>query len=153
MTELRSRPLFNIKITLHPLQELGNTPNGRRRIAPVSGGGFEGERLRGSVLPHAGGDWVLIRPDDSLALDVRLTLKTDDEALIYMTYRGVRHGPAPVMARLARGEQVDPAEYYFRTAPMFETATDRYAWINNIVAVGVGERLMDGVRYEVFEIL
>ena len=57
------------------------------------------------------------------------------------------------MARLARGEQVDPAEYYFRTVPMFETATDRYAWINNIVAVGVGERVADGVRYEVFEIL
>jgi hypothetical protein len=153
MTELRSRPLFNIRITLHPLQELGSTPNGRRRIAPVSGGSFEGERLRGSVLPHAGADWVLIRPDDSLALDVRLTLKTDDEALIYMTYRGVRHGPAAVIARLTRGERVDPAEYYFRTAPMFETATDRYAWINNIVAVGVGERLVDGVRYEVFEIL
>lgn len=153
MTELRSRPLFDIRITLHPLQELGSTPNGRRRIAPVSGGSFEGERLRGSVLPHAGGDWVLIRPDDSLSLDVRLTLETDDEALIYMTYRGVRHGPAAVMARLARGERVDPGEYYFRTAPMFETASARYAWMNNIVSVGVGERLSDGVRYQVFEIL
>jgi hypothetical protein len=153
MNELRSRPLFDIRISLHPLQELGSTPNGRRRIAPVSGGSFEGERLKGMVLPHAGGDWVLIRPDDSLALDVRLTLKTDDEALIYMTYRGVRHGPAAVMARLARGERVDPAQYYFRTAPMFETASERYAWMNNIVSVGVGERLADGVRYRVFEIL
>jgi hypothetical protein len=153
MNALRSQLLFNIDIALHPIQQLGVTPVGGRRIAPVSGGSFEGPRLRGKVLPHAGGDWVLIRNDGSLQLDVRLTLETDDRALIYMSYRGVRHGSPEIDQRLARGEPVDPASYYFRTAPFFESGAAKYAWLNNIVAVGVGERLPNGVRYEVFEIL
>ncbi|MGH8678175.1 MAG: DUF3237 domain-containing protein, partial [Burkholderiales bacterium] len=131
----------------------GATPVGQRRIAPVSGGRFEGPRLRGAVLPQAGGDWILIRSDGSFQLDVRLTLQTDDAALIYMSYRGVRHASTEVSARLARGEQVSPGSYYFRTAPFFETGAEKYAWLNNIVAVGVGERMPASVRYDVFQIL
>ena len=153
MSALRSRPLFNLRIDLHPWQELGGTPLGERRIAPVAGGTFEGDRLRGTVLGHAGGDWLLVRADGSVQLDVRLTLRTDDAALVYMSYRGVRHAPAEVAARLARGERVDPGEYYLRTAPFLETAAPRYAWLNHIVTVGVGERLPNGVIYEVFEVL
>ena len=70
-----------------------------------------------------------------------------------MTYRGVRHGPPEVLARMARGESVEPSEYYFRTAPFFETAAPKYAWLNVIVSVGIGERRPDGVLYRVFEIL
>jgi Protein of unknown function (DUF3237) len=151
--ELRARPLFTVRMTLHPMQDLGGTPLGHRRVVPVAGGHFEGARLRGVVLPHAGSDWLLQRADGSFQQDVRLTLQTDDEALIGMTYRGVRHAPAEVSARLARGEPVDPSQYYLRTAPLFETGSPRYAWINNVVAVGVGERLPDGVVYEVFEVL
>jgi hypothetical protein len=84
---------------------------------------------------------------------VRLTLQTDEGALVLMSYRGVRYATAEVSARLARGEQVDPSEYYLRTAPFFETGSERYAWLNTIVAVGMGERLPNGVRYEVFEVL
>lgn len=153
MDPLRSQPLFTVRITLHPMQELGLTPLGQRRIAPVSGGTFEGARLHGRVLPHAGSDWLLLRGDGAFQLDVRLTLETDDHALIGMSYRGVRHGPAEVTAKLARGERVDRSEYYLRTVPLFETAAPRYAWLNNIVAVGVGERLPDGAVYEVFEVL
>lgn len=91
MSQLRSQPLFAIHITLHALQELGATPAGQRRIVPVAGGTFEGSRLRGIVLPHAGGDWLLQRADGSFRQDVRLTLQTDDDVLIYMSYRGVRH--------------------------------------------------------------
>jgi len=153
MGKLKSQSLFEFRVTLHPMQEVGQGPLGLRRIAPVSGGTFEGERLRGVILPFAGGDWLLHRADGAFQQDVRLTLETDDGALIYMSYRGVRHGSAEVSARLARGESVLPDEYYLRTAPFFETGAARYAWLNSIVAVGVGERLPNGAAYEVFEIL
>jgi hypothetical protein len=151
--QLRSQPLFTITMTLHPIQDLGMTPMGHRRVVPVSGGRFEGDRLRGTVLPVAGGDWLLTRADGVFQQDVRVMLQTSDDALIYMSYRGVRHAPADVSARLARGERVDPSQYYLRIVPFFETAAPQYSWLNNLVAVGVGERLPDGVVYKVFEIL
>jgi len=153
VTELRSRHLFNISIELHPIQILGKTPAGERRIIPVSGGSFTGERLQGEVLSHAGSDLLLTRTDGSYQQDVRLGLRTDDDALILMTYRGIRHSSPQVAARIASGEFVDSSEYYLRTAPFFETGAPNYAWINNIVAVGVGERTPTGATYQVFEIL
>jgi hypothetical protein len=151
--ELKSRPLFDISIELHPIQLLGNTPAGERRIIAVSGGSFTGHRLRGEILPHAGSDLLLTRSDGSYQQDVRLALRTDDGALILMTYRGVRHSSQEVAARMAAGEVVDSSEYYLRIAPFFETAAASYAWLNNIVAIGVGERLPNGAIYHVFEIL
>jgi len=153
MTELNSRHLFTVTLQLHPVEDVGNTPAGQRRVIPISGGEFSGERMRGSVLPVVGADLLLIRPDGSSQQDVRLLLKTDDGALILMTYRGVRHTSAEVNARLARGEPVAASEYYFRTAPFFETSSEKYGWMNRIVAVGVGDRKPDCVIYEVFEIL
>jgi hypothetical protein len=82
-----------------------------------------------------------------------LTLETDDQQLIYMTYRGLRHGPAAVMAQLGRGEAVDPASYYFRTTPVFETSAPRYDWLNRIISVATGRREAAGPIYEVFEVL
>jgi uncharacterized protein DUF3237 len=152
-TELRSRPLFRVRITLHPVLDLGVTPLGRRRVFLVSGGSFEGERIRGTVVPDAGSDWLLQRADDSFQLDVRMMLRTDDGALISMCYHGVRHASADVSARIARGERVDRGEYYLRTTPWFETADPRYAWINDVVTVGMGERQADAVVYDVFEVL
>ena len=145
MSQLRSQPLFTVQMSLHPIQDLGPTPLGQRRIVPVAGGRFEGARLRGVVLPHGGADWLLQRADDSFQQDVRVTLQTEDGALIAMSYRGVRHATPEISARLARGERVDPGQYYLRTAPLFETGAVRYAWLNCVVAVGVGERLPDGV--------
>jgi len=153
MSELKSEFLFEMTIEVGGMQELGATPFGGRRIAVVAGGAFEGPRLRGRVLPGAVGDWLLERADGALQLDVRGTLETDDGALIHMTYRGIRHGPAEVLARLARGETVDPSDYYFRIAPFFETGAERYAWLNRIVAVGVGDRRAAGPIYRVYEIL
>src|SRR5690606_36368434 len=98
-------------------------------------------------------DWLLLRPDGALVLDVRLTLETDDAQLIYMTYRGLRHGPADVIARLNRGEPVDPASYYFRTTPVFETASTKYDWLNRVVSVATGRREASGPIYEVYEVL
>ena len=153
MHTLQFRPLFDISLSLHPAQDVGTTPLGTRRIVPVAGGTFKGDRLSGDVMPNAAADWVLVRADASVQLDVRLTLQTEDDALIYMTYRGVRHSSPEVAQRMACGDSVDPDEYYFRTTPVFETASAKYAWMNNIVSVGVGERLATGVKYKVFEIL
>src|SRR5690348_2925474 len=113
---MTSRPLMTVNIAAAPRQELGTVPHGIRSIVPVTGGDFEGPRLRGKVLT-GGGDWLLLRPDGVLELDLRITLETDDHALIYMTFQGVRHGN------------------YFRTLPRFETFTDAYAFLNRIVTV------------------
>jgi hypothetical protein len=153
MTELKSRHLFTITMKLPPTLELGDTPAGNRRVFTVSGGEFIGDRLRGEVLPQAASDLLLVRADGSFQQDVRLILRTDDGALILMTYRGVRHASPEVSARIARGERVGPSDYYLRTAPFFETSSSKYPWLNKIVSVGIGERQPDGVSYEVFEIL
>lgn len=153
MTQLRSQHLFTITITLHPIEEIGPTPAGNRRVFPVAGGSFVGERLRGAILPVAGSDLLLTRPDGSSQQDVRMILRTDDGALVVMTYRGVRHASPEVNERIARGETVAPSDYYLRTAPFFETSSAAYAWLNKIVAVGVGERRPTDVVYEVFEVL
>jgi hypothetical protein len=108
---------------------------------------------RGRQLRRAEAQRQLARPDGALQLDVRLTLKTDDGEIIGMNYRGFRHGPAAVIERLNRGEIVDPSEYYFRTAPFFETASEKYGWLNRIVTVATGHRLPDGPVYHVFEVL
>jgi hypothetical protein len=133
-------------------QPIGATPNGNRMVGLVSGGSFEGARLNGTVLP-GGADWIMLRADGSMTLDVRLVLETDDGATIGMTYRGMRHGPQAVMERVSRGEPVDPSEYYFRTSIAFETAAAKYDWLNRIIAIGTGRRPPEGPVYEVFEVL
>src|SRR5438105_5156632 len=117
---MTSRLLMRLEIFVPPPKKLGVVPHGTRVIAPIASGSFEGPRLRGTVLP-GGGDWTLLRGDGVLELDLRLTLETDDGALIHMTSFGLRHGPPDVMAALARGETVDPSTDYFRTTPRFET--------------------------------
>jgi len=152
MTDIRTRHLFTIALEVGEIQPLGKTPLGDRRVAVVEGGSFEGPKLKGTVL-KGGSDWLIGRPDGALQLDVRLTLKTDDGHLIGMIYRGYRHGPAAVIDRLNRGEKVDPSEYYFRTAPFFETSSEKYGWLNRIVAIATGHRLPAGPVYDVFEVL
>jgi hypothetical protein len=154
MTELKSRHLFTITMKLDPILELGDTPAGNRRVFTVSGGQFIGDRIQGEVLPQASSDLLLIGSDGSSRQDVRLILRTDDGALILMTYRGVRHASPEVIARVARGEQVTPSEYHLRTAPFFETSSPKYTWLNKIVSAAIGVPTSShGVTYEVFEIL
>jgi hypothetical protein len=150
---IQTRHLFTLTADVPKIVDLGATPQGSRRIANVTGGTFRGERLNGTLHPAPGGDWILVRPDGATILDVRVTLETDDRQLIYMTYRGLRHGPADVMARLAKGEPVDPAGYYFRTTPVFETASPNYDWLNRVVSVATGRREARGPVYEVYEVL
>ena len=145
------QPLFRAEITLAAAQELGETPQGRRRIIGITGGRFSGERLSGRVLP-GGADWQVIRPDGVADLDARYTLETSDGALIYVRNRGYRHGPAEVLRKLANGESVDPGLYYMRTTPRFETGDPRYAWLNRVIGVASGARRRDAVELEVFEV-
>ena len=140
------RPLFRIEITLGPPQELG-----RRRIIPITGGRFHGERLSGRVLA-GGADWQIVRPDGVADLDARYTIETHDGALIYVRNKGYRHGPDDVIQRLKDGEAVDPKLYYMRTTPWFETGDARYAWLNRIVCVATGARRAASVDLEVFEV-
>ncbi|HEX6154818.1 MAG TPA: DUF3237 domain-containing protein [Burkholderiales bacterium] len=148
---MKTRALLKAEITLAPPQELGETPLGRRRIIGITGGRFSGERLSGRVLP-GGADWQVIRADGVADLDARYTLETADGALIYVRNHGYRHGPADVIRKLAAGEAVDPALYYMRTTPSFETGDARYAWLNRLVCVATGARRPSAVELEVFEI-
>jgi Protein of unknown function (DUF3237) len=149
---MNSQPLMTVRIVAAPPQKIGPIPHGMRSIVPVTGGDFEGPRLRGKVMP-GGGDWLLLRSDAVLELDLRITLETDDRALIHMSFQGLRHGPADVIAALGRGEVVDPASYYFRTVPRFETSTEKYAFLNRIITVSVGETRPDGAVHRIEEIL
>src|SRR5213592_2164367 len=105
------------------------------------------------IAPSLRSDWQSLRSDGAITINVRLVMQTDDGALIGMTYLGMRHGPKEVMERLARGENVSPSEYYMRVTPYFETASEKYGWLNRIVSVGYGHRMSGGAIYQVFEIL
>jgi hypothetical protein len=148
---MTSRLLMMLQVFVAPPQKLGAVPHGTRIIAPITSGAFEGPRLRGKVL--GGGDWTISRSDAVLELDLRITLETDDGALIGMTSFGLRHGPPEVLAALARGESVDPSRYYFRTAPRFETSASKYAFLNRLIAVASGDRRPIGPIYTINEIL
>jgi hypothetical protein len=150
---IETRPLFELRLRVPQVLDIGDTPQGRRRIATVAGGEFHGERLNGTVVATPAGDWIVQRSDGVTVLDVRLLLRTDDGEHIYMTYRGLRHGPAEVMARLAAGQAVEPGSYYFRIAPSFETGSQKYGWMNRLLAIGVGHREPDGPIYRIEEVL
>jgi len=133
------------------IQRLGQTPYGERRIIDIQGGTVEGPRLNGKVLP-GGADWQLIRADGVAYLDARYTLQTADGALVYVNNKGYRHGPADVIARLARGEEVDPALYYMRATPWFETSAPNYAWLNRTICVASGARRAAAVELDFYEV-
>ena len=153
MTELRVRPLFILLLDVQPAINVGKTPGVDRRVGVITGGRFEGERLRGTLLP-GGSDWQTVRHGDGAwMLNVRVVLKTDDGHVIAMPYIGIRHGPQEVLERIARGEVVKATDYYLRIAGSFETASEKYRWLNTVLCVGVGHRLPEGPVYQVFEIL
>ncbi|GCD95572.1 DUF3237 domain-containing protein [Embleya hyalina] len=139
--------LARFRVDLEAMLDLGATPWGERRIIPIVGGSFEGPRLRGDILP-GGGDWQIVHPDGVAEIDTRYTLRTDDEALIHLTTTGLRYGPPEVVARLRRGEDVDPRSYYFRLVCRFETGDVRYAGLNRTIAVAAAMRSANTVRYE-----
>ena len=151
LTMLQSEFLGTLRIELGVSHLVGDAPSGWRRIDVFGGGSFKGPKINAALV--VGSDSLQGRADGAIQPDVRITLRTDDDAVIYMTYRGVRHGPADVMDKIARGEVVSPDSYYLRSAPFFETAAPRYDWLNRIVSIGVGRREPLAAIYEVYEIL
>ena len=152
MTVMKYAALFAFQIEVKPPSIIGATPGHDRRVGEITGGRFEGERLRGRIL-SGGSDWQSLRADGAITLNVRLVMETDDGALIGMTYGGMRHGPKEVLDRIARGEKVSPSEYYMRATPYYETASEKYDWLNRIVSIAYGHRMAGGAIYQVFEIL
>ena len=136
---MRSRPLMTLHLNTGPTQDIGVGPRGTRITFPIVGGSFAGDRLRGKVLP-GGDDWTVKRADGVVELDLRITLMTDDGALIHMTFEGIRDDGAPHAP-------------YFRTLPRFETAAPRYSFVNRLLAVGSGEIGAEGPVHVIEELL
>ena len=142
--------VYRLEATLAEPLDLGNTAGGRRRIAVQTGGTFTGPGLTGTLLPGASADWQLVLPDGTALGDIRYTLKTDHGDLLYVQSRSIRHGPAEVLTRLARGEDVDASEYTFRAATQIETTALDLEWMNKGIFVSVGGRRPRAVVYETY---
>lgn len=132
--------------------DIGAVPSGVRRIFDVSGGRFDGPRLKGRILP-GGGDWLLVGNDGVGRLDVRATFETHDGARVYVQYHGVLVLNEKIVGALARGEESRYGDTYFMTQPRFETGDARYAWLNSVVAVAEGRARPGAVEYRVFEVV
>ncbi len=144
------RLVYRLVATLGKPLDLGDGPQGYRRIAPLRGGTFAGPELRGELLPGASADWQTVLPDGTTLGDIRYTLRTEAGALLDVRCTGVRHGSVEVLARLGRGENVDPREYTFRTSTRIETGAQELAWLNKGVFISVGARQPDAVVYDTY---
>ncbi len=155
IAEIKTTRLLDIAVDLEPQLDFGSGPLGRRVLFGAAGGSFEGPKLRGEVLP-GGGDWALFRLDGTMTVDVRLTLRTHDDALVHMTYGGRWVTPAELRTEMAdptKRYRIDPARYYFRTNPLFETGAEEYAYLNDVVCIGSGYLIEGGIAYRVSEVL
>src|SRR5262245_32035849 len=150
LPEPRLSLVFRLEATVGQPLDLGVTAQGHRRIVPLTDGTFTGPQLNGTLLPGASADWQIVLPDGTALGDIRYTLQTDGGDLLYVQSRGVRHGSPEVLARLGRGEPVDPSEYTFRTATQIEAAAPELEWLNKGVFISVGARQPDRVIYETF---
>ena len=129
----------DLQVDVSTPQVLSEGPRGTRRVVPILGGSVQGNGWTARVLP-GGSDFQLITSETLSELDARYGLETDAGDLIYVQNHAVRAAPPEVMARLLRGEQVDPAQIYFRCSPRFETRSPALQWINERMFVGVGLR-------------
>lgn len=132
---------------------IGDVTDGTRRIIPIfEGGRVEGPLIKGQLMGNAA-DWQLTRPDGVTVADAIYALKTDDGVVIQIRNKGLRHGPPDVMKRLAAGEEVDPAEYYFRTVPEFIAPKGKYEWMNKSIFICSGARYPAGIKLWVWRVL
>lgn len=144
-------PMFRASIAVAAPRVIGRVAAGERRIVDILGGEVAGPRLAGKVLP-GGADWQIVRDDGTAVLEARYTIETADGTLVYVRNLGYRHGPPEVLAAIARGEEVDPARYYFRTAPTFETAAPALDWLNRTVAVCSAVRTRERVIIDFYAV-
>ena len=148
--EPRLSQVFRLEATLAPPLELGETAQGHRRIVPLSGGTFRGPEISGRLLPGTSADWQTVLPDGTALGDIRYVLETDRGELLYVQSQSIRHGSPEVLARLGRGEDVDPSEYTFRTSTRIETGAADLDWLNRGIFISVGARQAGGVVYETY---
>jgi len=145
---------FAIKAKVGPVQDLGQTARGHRRIIDIVGGEVTGPRLGGRILP-GGADWQIVRETAEhveMRVEARFTMETQDGALIYVQNQGIRRAAPEQVRRMMGGETVDPAGYYFRMTPRFETGDPRYDWLNGVMAVPSGMRGPASVAYDVYAV-
>jgi Protein of unknown function (DUF3237) len=150
LPEPRLTLVYRLEATLGQPLDLGDTAQGHRRIVPLTGGAFTGPELHGALLPGVSADWQIVLPDGTALGDIRYTLRTDTGDLLSVHSQGIRHGSAAVLARLARGEEVDASEYTFRTSTQIETAAPDLDWLNKGVFISVGGRQPAGAIYETY---
>jgi hypothetical protein len=150
LPEPRLTKVYRLEATLAPPLELGEVARGHRRIVALTGGAFSGPEMSGRLVPGASADWQTILPDGTALGDIRYTLETDRGALVYVRSHSIRHGSPEVLARLGRGEDVDPSEYTFRTSTRIETAAAELDWLNKGIFISVGGRHAAGVIYETY---
>ena len=131
-TSLPVQHLFTIHLDIDPHHIIANGPEGTKLVAPIRGGTVSGGRVSGTVIEHSGGDWVSIGPKGEMRIDVRFSIRTDDDTLIYVSYRGVLNG----------GDA--------KAAPLFETGAEQYAWLNALQGIGLGTAAAGGVDYEFY---
>jgi len=144
-------PAFDVVAEVSAPIEVGDTPLGARRMIPILNGRVSGPRLSGRLL-EGGVDYQLIRADGLAEIHARYIIETDSGARVYVENTGIRHGPPEAMARLRRGEPVDPALIYFRTVPRFETAAPELAWLMRSIFICAGARFPQTVELHMFEV-
>lgn len=143
---------MRLRVLIGAPQELGMVDGVRKRVIPITGGSADGPRLTGKILP-GGADWQSIRADGTADILARYTIEASDGTLISIVNPGYRHGPAPVLARIAAGEAVDPALYYFRTTPRFEVTGDGpHGWLGRTVFLCTAARYRDHVALDIFAV-
>jgi hypothetical protein len=146
-----NEPIFTVDAELEAVLSLGHTPYGERRVVGITGGTVQGPKLKGRILP-GGADWQIIRKDGAADIQARYIIETERGARVVVDSKGLRHGPPDVLERLARGDKVDPAQYYFRTVMRFETGDAELDWLNRILALARGRREARSVRLDVYEV-
>ncbi|TMJ33898.1 MAG: DUF3237 domain-containing protein [Alphaproteobacteria bacterium] len=151
MKLVSDQPIFHVHAELADIRNFGRTPYGERRVIDIIGGRVAGPRLAGRILP--GADWQIIWADGTADLTARYGIETDAGARVLVRSDGLRHGHPDVLAALARGEEIDPGRYYFRTVMRFETAHPSIDWLNRIIAIARGAREKNAVRLDVYEVL
>ena len=152
-SQARTAFAFEAHVTVDKPLVVGTSARGLRRVVPITGGTVKGPKLNGRVVP-GGADWQVVRPDDVLDVEAKYTLEADDGTLIMVTNKGVRHGPKEIIEKMARGEPVDPSQYYFRTSAQFEATNDsKHAWLNRSVFIGVAERKAAAAIIRFYEVL
>jgi hypothetical protein len=149
---LQTKYVFSLAIKVGAPIVAGDFGHGLRRIIPILGGEVRDEGIKGTIFP-CGADFQIIRPNGFTELEAKYAFEMDDGAIVYIENVGIRFGPKELLDRIAKGEIVDPALIYFRSAPKFETGAEKYRWLMESIFIGVGARHPDRVEIDVHQVL